>query len=196
MVQVTTRKKRKRYTPFWKKALKDFFQPLTSFARKLASNKIYDPEDLLHETALRALNCSTNPRKILNPLSYLFRIMQNISRDWDKKINAANMISLDDESAAPALQPQLPAIDPRFSKTEEYLEELSIVTSHLIKLGKLTRLERRMLKLYLEDHTWEESAAILQMSVGSLKTDWHRLLAKLRYYIRKGRAKTARQGKP
>ena len=193
MAGVDNQNQRTQFRPFWEEALHDFSQPLSSFARKLAIGKTYDSQDLLQETNFRTLKYSPNPEKVKAPLSYLFRMMQNIAADWNKKINAPNMSSLDDPSGARALQAQLPPIQPKVLRT---MENAGLLVELRIAASRLNKRERRLLAMRLQDYTWDEIAATLQESVGSVKTDWHRLLAKLRYHIKKMRAKAAGQGKP
>jgi len=179
---------RTRHGPFWVKALEDANERMMSYARRLTNGRVYDAEDLVQETACRALTYTPDPGGIGNPASYLLRIMRNIWVDKWARENSANVERLDDLLSS-ARHPKVEPIVQQVLETRELQEEMNVGQ------GQLTAREQLLLKLHLKGYTSKDIADRLQEDVRVTRTDLNAVKAKVRYRLKKGRAKAAAPGR-
>lgn len=180
--------RRTRHGPFWVKALEDASVLLMAYARRLANGKVYDAEDLFQETACRALTYARDPGGIRNPAYYLLRMMRNIWIDKWAKENSANVESLDDLLGS-ARHPKVEPVVQQVLETQELQEEMNV------RQGQLTAREETLLKLHLQGYKTKDIAGRLREDVRVTRTDLNAVKAKVRYRLKKGRAKAATPGK-
>jgi RNA polymerase sigma factor (sigma-70 family) len=175
---------RARHGSFWVKALEETNERLMSYARRLANGRVYDAEDLFQETACRALAYARDPGEIRNPAYYLLRMMRNIWIDKWAKENSANVESLDDLLSS-ARHPKVEPVVQQVLETQELQEEM------YAGQGQLTAREELLLKLHLKGYKSKDIADRLQEDVRVTRTDLNAVKAKVRYRLKKGRAKAA-----
>lgn len=178
---------RAQYGPFWMQTIEDSNKPLMSYARRLANGRIYDAEDLVQETACRALIYSRNPGEIRNPRSYLLRMMRNIWIDKWAKENTANVESLEDLLST-GRHPIVEPVVQRLLESEELRAKMAA------KQGPLTPREKLLMQLYLNGYKCKEIADKLHEDVRVTRSDLNAVKAKIRYRVTKGKAKPARTG--
>ena len=181
--------RRSRNRPFWVKSLEDSDEILKAYARGLANGRTYDAEDLVQETACRALSCSKEPCEIMNPAGYLLRIMRNIWIDKWAGENSANMESLEkllDAGRHPAVEPVV----------EQSLESRELQDEMSVRGGPLTPRESLLLELHLRGYNCKEIAERLGENVRLTRSDLNAVKSKVRYRLTKRRAKAAASGRP
>jgi RNA polymerase sigma factor (sigma-70 family) len=176
------------HVPFWAQALEDANERLMSYARRLANGRVYDAEDLVQETACRALVYARDPVGVRNPAYYLLRMMRNIWVDKWKKENSANVESLDDLLGS-ARHPKVEPVVQQVLETQELQEEMSVGQ------GQLTAREELLLKLHLKGYSNKDIAGLLEEDVRVTRTDINAVKAKVRYRLKKGRSKAAAPGR-
>jgi RNA polymerase sigma factor (sigma-70 family) len=179
---------RARHGPFWVTALEDASERLMSYARRLANGRTYDAEDLFQETACRALIYARDPGGVRNPAYYLLRMMRNIWIDKWARENSANVESLDGLLNS-ARHPKVEPVAQRVLETQELQEEM------YAGQGQLTAREQLLLKLHLKGYKSKDIAARLQEDVRVTRTDLNAVKAKVRYRLKKGRAKAGSPGR-
>lgn len=172
---------REQYRPFWGKALEEFDQRLTSYARRLSNGRGYDAEDLIQETACRALVYSRNPAEIRSPLGYLLRVMRNVWSDKWARENVANLESLEDllsNGREPAVEPDVQ----RLLESRELKEEMGA------RQGPLTQREELLLGLYMRGYKCKDIADELGENVRLTRSDLNAVKAKVRYRLAHSKA--------
>lgn len=179
---------RTRHGPFWAQALEDAHERLTSYARRLANGKVYDAEDLVQETACRALTYAPDPVGIRNPAYYLLRTMRNVWIDKWARERPENVEPLDGLLSGPR-HPKVDPVAQQKLETRELREEINA------GLGQLTDRERLLLKLHLQGYKNQDIADSLHEDVRITRADLNAVRAKVRYRLKKGRARAAAPGR-
>lgn len=176
---------REQYRPFWGGAFEEFDQRLRSYARRLANGRDSDAEDLVQETACRALIYAKNPAEIKSPLSYLLRMMRNVWTDKWARENVANLESLDDLLCT-GRDPAVESDVQRILESKELKEEMGT------RQGPLTPRERLLLELYMSGCKCKDIAEQLGENVRLTRCDLNAVKAKVRYRL--ARSKAASRG--
>jgi len=177
---------------FWEKAYSDNFAPLCSRARRQLTNG--DPaeaEDAVSEAFMRAMRYAHNPETIQNPLSYLWTVVKRVwaaqnahsSRTKTDSLDALDTETLESLSSI-QVEPEVQAI----------LEREALRDELRLKLGPLTLEEQSLLNLYLEDYSWTEIASMLGEDEKLTRFRWYKFIARQRYRLAKGKAKTQASG--
>jgi RNA polymerase sigma factor (sigma-70 family) len=172
---------REQYRPFWGNAFEEFDQRLRSYAHRLANGRAYDAEDLVQETACRALIYARNPAEIRNPLSYLLRMMRNVWTDKWARENVANTESLDDLLST-GRDPVVEPVVQRILESMELQEEMGA------RQGPLNAREKLLLELHMKGYKTKEIAAELGENVRLTRSDLNAVKAKVRYRIARSKA--------
>lgn len=178
---------RNQYRPFWETTIEDFSERLASYARRLANGRAYDAEDLVQETACRALIYSRNPEEIRSPAGYLLRMMRNIWVDKWARENTANTESLEDLLA----NGRHPTVEPVVQRVLENEELRSRMDA---KQGPLSPREKTLLALYMRGYKCKDIAEELNENVRLTRSDLNAVKAKVRYRLTKAKAKTKASG--
>lgn len=176
-----------RYRTYWEKACDQFTPSLISYARRLTNGKIYDAEDLMHDTVCRALIYSRDPTEIRNPLSYLLRTMRNIWLDKRKHENTSNMDSLDDL----LIKNRHPAVEPEVLRV---LENEDLEAQMRVGQGPLTTHEKNLLRLYFQGYKCKEIAEKMNMDIYRTRSELNAVKAKVRYRLKKSKSRIAALG--
>ncbi len=180
--------RRTRHGPFWAQALEDACGRMNSYARKLANGRTYDAEDLVQETACRALTYCPDPVEIRNAASYLLRMMRNVWIDRWTRENSANVESLE-ELLSSGRHPTVEPLAQRLLEHEELREQMAA------KQGPLTPREGLLLELYLKGDKCKDIADRLGEDVRLIRADLNAVKAKVRYRLTKAKAKAAAPGR-
>jgi RNA polymerase sigma-70 factor (ECF subfamily) len=115
-------------------------------------------EDIVQEAFLRFAQVPADG--MLQPASYLYRIVRNLAIDWTRRVAAERLVAMREGTPADL------AVDQRSPEQQAaFREELGIVTAALAELPERTR---RAFALYrFEGRTLQEIADALGISVGS-----------------------------
>lgn len=167
---------------YWAEACMNFHRRLASYARSLTNGRTYDAEDLVQETACRALLYSVNPAEIRNPLGYLLRMMRNVWMDKWARQQVADTATLDEvlnTSSHPTAEPE----------AYRSLENKEFTAAVLLKTAGLAPREKLLLRLYFEGYEPREIAEELGEDLNRVRYNLNAVRAKVRY-----RLKAAKKG--
>jgi RNA polymerase sigma factor (sigma-70 family) len=179
-----------RNSAFWEKAYENNFKPLCTRARRSLTNGNWaEAEDVVSEAFLRVMYYVKNPETIGNLLGYLWLTSKRVWIGKRKKENTAYMDSLDD-LLSDGLQP---TVEPDAIRN---LENKELEETIRAKQGALTPREKHLLKLYLEGYSCDEIGSLLDEDVRVVRSDLNAVKAKVRYRLKKSKAKTKGSGQP
>jgi RNA polymerase sigma-70 factor (ECF subfamily) len=113
-------------------------------------------EDVVQEAWLR-FSAAADGGQIVNPVSYLYRIVRNLALDWARRraVEPPKM-------AAPAME-NVPSDSPSAERVLFYRDELRVIADALGELPERTRIAFRMYRL--EGRTLQDIADHLGVSV-------------------------------
>lgn len=179
---------RKQHRPFWEKACQEFMPRLIACALRLANGRIYDSEDLVQGTVLRALMYAKDPQETRSPFGYLLSIMRSLwITKWHKE-DTAKTDSLDELLSKEAQQHQHSSAEPAVeSDILQILENDELRAEIRAKQGPLTPRETLLLALYLEGYKCKEIADKLNEDVGRVRSDLNAMRTKVRNRLIKGK---------
>jgi RNA polymerase sigma factor (sigma-70 family) len=173
--------RRDRFRPYWEKAYKDFQQPLSARARRLANGRLYDAEDYMQETFCRALTYARDPEEISNPLGYLLRVMRHVWIDKWASEQTGITDSLEELLSGDRPRNAEPAME---SDIQRILENEQLRAKMEVQQGPLNSREKLLLKLHLEGYKCKEIAKKLNEDVRLTRSDLNAVRTKIRYRLR------------
>lgn len=168
--------KHKPFRRFWGLVCVVAQHRLTLFARQLVHGDSFEVENLVQDTIYRVLRYPKNPQHISNILGFLFRVMRNRWIDTVKKRSRLVTVSLDDPVDGKALARRLPPVPPEALRNLENQELWSVFQANQ---RSLTPREKRVITLYICGYGCEEIAAVLGVSVGTIKVELNRVRTKV-----------------
>ena len=113
-------------------------------------------EDVVQEAYLRFSAAASNDQ-IVNPVSYLYRIVRNLALDWQRRR------SVEAPRAVTPVMENLPSDAPSAERVLFYRDELRVISEALAELPERTRIAFRMYRL--EGRTLQAIADHLGVSV-------------------------------
>jgi len=113
-------------------------------------------EDVVQEAYLRFSAAARNDQ-IVNPVSYLYRIVRNLALDWQRRR------SVEAPRAVTPVMENLPSDAPSAERVLFYRDELRVISEALAELPERTRIAFRMYRL--EGRTLQAIADHLGVSV-------------------------------
>jgi RNA polymerase sigma factor (sigma-70 family) len=113
-------------------------------------------EDVVQEAYLRFSAAARNDQ-IVNPVSYLYRIVRNLALDWQRRR------AVEAPRAAMPVMENLPCDAPSAERVLFYRDELRVISEALAELPERTRIAFRMYRL--EGRTLQVIADHLGVSV-------------------------------
>lgn len=122
----------------------------------------FNAEDLLQETFLRALNYKDRVLSAASPRAYIFGIARHVRLGAMRERSAPDEILLLESRQAPETE------DPRMEDLREAVQQL-----------QEPHRETLLLKLRYE-LSYEETAAVLQIPIGTVRSRMHYAVARLR----------------
>ncbi len=160
-------------------AVRPYLRPLYQSAYRLTGS-VTDAEDLLQELLLKLFRQFDQWRDLDQPKPWLQRVLYNLHVDMYRKrshTHGANPRTLDDDGVEDlAANEQSPA---QLAEAEQHQQRI------LTALADLGPRQRALVTLHLiEGHTLEESAAILDEPLGTLKSRLHRCKSQLKRSLR------------
>lgn len=172
---------------FWEQAHQKHYKPLCYLcSRRLTNGDLAKAEDIVSEAFLRAMDFVENTEAIENPFGYLWKVSQRVWSAKRHKERSDKMESLELLSAA-----KHPTIEPaafRILENQEYREMIRV------EQGRLTPRESRLLELHLQANTCDEIASELAEDVRLTRTDLNAVRNKVRYRLRRAKAKSKGSG--
>ncbi len=150
-----------------------------TLARLLGRNE--DLEDLAQEVFLRLFRGFSHFRGEAKVSTWLYRIIVNVANDELRRRGPwRQAVSIDDPEAGWEDRLPHPAPDP-----DELLDRNRFLESLRAAMGELNLRERAILALYYQEgKTYEETAAILELPMGTVKTQLHRARERLKTIVR------------
>lgn len=163
------------------------FEPLMdvicSFAYRLTGDRV-QANDLVQETFLKAWRFIDRYTEGTNAKAWLFRICRNafindyrVTRNLPFKVDYGDLVKYHNEDDPVA---------PRFTYLHEEMGNKLMGDEVTLAINALTPAFRTVVLLDLEDFTYEEIAAILEIPIGTVRSRLHRarnvLAEKLREY--------------
>jgi len=179
-------------TALWERAYTENFATLCFRAqRKLTNGNSFQAEDAVSEAFVRIMRYVTNPETIQSPVSYWWTTIKRVWAVQQAKPNAANTVYLEDMDAdvlesLPAVQVE-PEILSALAKADAQRELR-------FRLGPLSLEERQLVAGRLEGYSFAEIANQLGEDVKLTRFRWHKLKARERYRLNKGKAQTQTAG--
>jgi DNA-directed RNA polymerase specialized sigma24 family protein len=132
-----------------------------------------------------------NPETIRNPLPYLWTVVKRVWATQNAHSSRAKTDSLDaldtetlESLSSIQVEPEVQAV----------LEREALRDELRLKLGPLTLEEQSLLELYLEDYSWAEIASTFGEDEKLTRFRWYKFIARQRYRLAKGKAKTQASG--
>jgi len=113
-------------------------------------------EDVVQEAYLR-FSAAAKDDQIVNPVSYLYRIVRNLALDWQRRR------SVEAPRAVTPVMENLPSDAPSAERVLFYRDELRVISEALAELPERTRIAFRMYRL--EGRTLQAIADHLGVSV-------------------------------
>jgi DNA-directed RNA polymerase specialized sigma24 family protein len=145
----------------------------------------FDPEEIFQEVMLKAYRSHPDAATLVKPLAYLKSAARTVIADRVEQENTNRVGSLEDLSEGSKKQLEcrwtkdwLAAV--KREKSRDALDELA---------SELKPRDRLVLKLKLEEVSWEEMARVLGTDLAGARLRWASVLDKLHYIVKKKAAK-------
>ena len=146
--------------------------PLYAYVLSLTKNK-YDTEDVLQETFIKVYQNFSQFKKDSQLYTWLYRIASNEAL---QHLNKVKKMQKTEQDADVYLENQ------KAENSERNADEIEILLQDAIQ--KLPEKQRMVFTLrYYDDLPYEEISKILDMSVSTLKTNYHYAKSKIEQYI-------------
>ncbi|MPZ30469.1 MAG: sigma-70 family RNA polymerase sigma factor [Rhodospirillales bacterium] len=129
---------------------------LVNYANGIVDDRA-SAEDVVQEAYLRFSAAAAKDDQIVNPVSYLYRIVRNLALDWQRRR------SVEAPRAVTPVMENLPSDTPSAERVLFYRDELRVISEALAELPERTRIAFRMYRL--EGRTLQAIADHLGVSV-------------------------------